>query len=130
MNYHHDLIVKNIIIIAIIIPGMWTCELKSGDEQASAEVELSVAMEPEVFPSFFFHQGFKLFGKDIRTLFLSQFAVKENQGVELKHLKSIHRSSETRKVFIFKINMFITEILLGGLDRWIYFWVHRQAGKI
>ena len=28
--------------------GAWTCEIGSGDEQATAQVELYVAMEPEV----------------------------------------------------------------------------------
>jgi len=38
--------------------GMWTCELKSGEEQASAEVELSVAKEPEVDWTGGFTSGF------------------------------------------------------------------------
>ena len=33
-------------------------------------------------------------------------------------------------VFRLKINMFIMETLLGGLDRWIYIWVHREAGTV
>ena len=33
--------------------GVWTCELESGEERATDEVELSVAKEPEVFVHFF-----------------------------------------------------------------------------
>jgi len=38
--------------------GIWTCKLESGGEQASAEVELSVAMEPEVDWTGGFTSGF------------------------------------------------------------------------
>jgi len=47
--------------------GIWTCKLESGGEQASAEVELSVAMEPEV---------------DWTGGFTSGFTVKLVRGVE------------------------------------------------
>ena len=42
MNFQNNLLGK------FFFPGIWTCELESAGEKASAEVELSVAKEPEV----------------------------------------------------------------------------------